>query len=248
MANTPTLSFRVRADLHSIVRDLARGMTRRPDIVDAVRLLIAEADTPTGPTLPTMRHLVQRIEAVETWQARYEAAHVPTLHTAHTLQALQAVQTDACDAAHDTAGSVCSADRPRAGRIRHMPTADRPRGRHLTAAEREAVNAKMDPLISDGETTNAEIMRMTGVGEHTVTGRRKELGKPAPRGGRPQTTEAGDFTGPWMTGNGRGKRFLPDGRADVMRRLAAGEGISAIARLVGAGWNAVDKLATHDRR
>jgi hypothetical protein len=86
MAALPTSSFRAPAEHHALVHAVAKALTRRPDIAEPLRALLASAAdtgtaTPAEP-LPDLHALVRRLDAVE----RQVADHGALLATRDALQ------------------------------------------------------------------------------------------------------------------------------------------------------------------
>ena len=75
MAALPTSSFRAPAEFHPLVHSVAKALTRRPDLAEPLRVLLATvADTaaPAEP-LPSLADLVRRLDAVERQVAEHGA-------------------------------------------------------------------------------------------------------------------------------------------------------------------------------
>jgi hypothetical protein len=84
MAALPTSSFRAPAEHHALVHAVAKALTRRPDLAEPLRLLLAQvADTgaPAVP-LPDLAGMERRLQAVERQVAEHTAllALQPALH------------------------------------------------------------------------------------------------------------------------------------------------------------------------
>ena len=77
MAAHPTSSFRAPPELHSLVHSVARALTRRPDLAEALRALLETVAEAPGPIvrLPDLHDLVRRLEALERVVTDHAAMH-----------------------------------------------------------------------------------------------------------------------------------------------------------------------------
>jgi len=151
MAALPTSSFRAPAEHHALVHAVAKALTRRPDLAEALRLLLATvADTaaPAEP-LPDLAGLVRRLQAVEGQVAQHAA-----------LLALQpALQARAGEAEEPP---------PPAGPAPAEPwTTGEAKRKRLTAAGL----AELDRRLRAGESV-AAVAEALGVSHQTVSKRR----------------------------------------------------------------------------
>ena len=74
MSPLPTMSLRCPPEHQALVRDLARALRTRPDLVPAVQALLAEGAPALAAASPVLADVVARLEAVEQWIAKRNKA------------------------------------------------------------------------------------------------------------------------------------------------------------------------------
>ncbi len=75
MASLPTSSFRAPAEFHTLVHAVAKGLTRRPDLAEPLRALLAQVSDTAAAAEPlaSLADLVRRMDAVEQQVAAHGA-------------------------------------------------------------------------------------------------------------------------------------------------------------------------------